>query len=163
MSKPKISQLTRGSVPAHGWYFTSYRLPVELAQKLDRIAQKESKEQGVNISFSTAVIRLLEHAVGQYGPTQGFKSGLTASENARKVYNKPEATPAKKAAVKAAPAKKAGKPTTKKVKLTGKAGKPASVKPVKSVPAIEEEVELVAPTNTTASGGDVEEEVELSL
>lgn len=161
MSKPKIVQMERGSVPPNGWYFTSYRLPVELGQRIDRIAQKETKDQGVNISFSTAVIRLLEHAVGQYGPTPGFKSAIAASENARKVYGKDEA--AKKPKAKAEKPAKAEKTAKAKASTKAPAKKAKAEKPAKKPKAAPAEEEIEEVEIAPAAAAEVEEEVELSL
>lgn len=112
--KVEIAQLERGSVPANGWYFTSYRLPLDLAQAIDKIAQKESKDQNTNISFSTAVIRLLEFAVETYGPT-GMTSKLEASKHARpQPAAQPKPAPAKKPAPKLATAAEPKKTEPKK-------------------------------------------------
>lgn len=153
MAKIKIQKPERGHQPNGGWYFTSYRLPVDLAQKIDRVAQKETKDQGVNISFSTATIELLQHALKEYGPTPGFKSEIAATElkkgsgkKAEKKATKAEKKVEKKAAKKATPAKK-GKGL--QVKLAKKKAK---------VEETEEEVEVAA---TAEAAEDDEVEVEL--
>lgn len=154
MAKIKIQKPERGHQPNGGWYFTSYRLPVDLAQKIDRIAQKESKDQGINISFSTATIELLQHALKEYGPTPGFKSDITATElkkgsgkKAEKKVSKAEKKVEKKAAKKAAPAKKSKGLQVKLVK-----------KKAAKVEVEEDEVEV---TDTVEATADDEVEVEL--
>jgi hypothetical protein len=169
MAKIKITKPERGDTPEGGWYFTSYRMPVALAQKLDRIAQKETKEQGVNISFSTATIRLLEHSIKEYGPTPGFKSEIEAT-----VLKK--ASGGAKKAAKAAPAKAAPAKAVKKAekKVEKKAAKKAAKaekgkiniklsKPVKKVKVEEAEEEVEVETAASAAAAEeTEEEVELS-
>ena len=161
MAKIKIQKPERGHQPNGGWYFTSYRLPVDLAQKIDRVAQKESKDQGVNISFSTATIELLQHALKEYGPTPGFKSDIEATElkkgsglkkaakaeKTEKKASKTEKKVEKKAAKRAAPAKK-GKGL--QVKLAKKKSAKVEVE--------EDEVEVTETTEATA-----EDEVEVEL
>lgn len=85
--KPKIVEVPRGSVPDDGWYFTSYRLPLDLARQLDAIAKDNE------VSLSNVVISLLRHGVTQYGPTKA-KSDLEASKHAKPKPNAP--APAKK-------------------------------------------------------------------
>lgn len=165
MAKIKIQKPERGEQPEGGWYFTSYRLPLTLAQKLDRISQKETKEQGTNISFSTTTIRLLEHAIKEYGPTPGFKSELEATVIKKAASAGKKVAKAEKKVVTAKAAKKAEKKVEKKAakKAAAKGGKGLQVKSlgakkVKAAP-VEEEVEVEV---AEASAEETEEEVELS-
>ena len=156
MAKIKIQKPERGHQPNGGWYFTSYRLPVDLAQKIDRVAQKESKDQGVNISFSTATIELLQHALKEYGPTAGFKSDITATELKKGTGSKKVAKAEKKVEKKAAKVeKKAAK------KVAAKKGKGLQVKLAKKASKVEVEEDEVEVTDTVEATADDEVEVEL--
>lgn len=128
-------------------YFTSYRLPVALAQKIDRIAQRESKNYEINFSFSAAVTRLLERAVAAWieegGSINGLKSSIEASTGARAPKKVDEEKPAKKDKKKAGKKSKVAaaaadeKPAKKSKKKANKKGKK---KTKKVVEVIEEEI-----------------------
>jgi len=160
MAKIKIEKPERGEQPEGGWYFTSYRLPLVLAQKLDRISQKETKEQGTNISFSTATIRLLEHAIKEYGPTPGFKSELEATVLKKAAGGVKKAAAKKTEKVEKKAAKKIEKKAAKKAAAKGKGLQVKSLGVKKKAARVEEEeVEVEA---QTSSAEEAEEEVELS-
>lgn len=163
MAKIKIQKPERGHQPNGGWYFTSYRLPVDLAQKIDRVAQKESKDQGVNISFSTATIELLQHALKEYGPTPGFKSDITATELKKGSGSKKADKAEKKASKPAKAEKKASKAEKKAAKKAApaKKGKGLQVKLAKKKAEVEVEEDEVEVTDTAEATADDEVEVEL--
>ncbi len=75
--KPTIEAIKKGSIPDDGWYFTSYRLPIELAQAISAIAETEG------VSFSNAVISLLKHAKEEYGAVDLSKSKVEPSKHAK--------------------------------------------------------------------------------
>lgn len=79
-------------------YFTSYRLPIAVAQGIDVRAQAASKQLGKRVSYSEAVTQVLEQFVAGTKAPRGFKSALKPSKHARDPYNK---KPVKKVAKKA--------------------------------------------------------------
>lgn len=77
-----VHKYGRGELPAENVHFTSYRVPLDIANALNRIAQKEGA------SMNDVVIAFLKHGVASYGPVRGYKSDLKPSLHSRQNYGK---------------------------------------------------------------------------
>lgn len=135
-------------------YFTSFRLPLEVAQGIDARASEISKKLGKNVSFSEAIVQVLEQYVGETKAPRGIKSKLKASKHARDPYEKKPAKKAKTVKAKAKGAKKVKKVTAKKAaikKANAQAAKPkVNAKPRKAAEPKE------APHETTETQAQTE-------
>lgn len=120
----KIQGPARGEIPHNGWWFTSFRFPLDLAKRIDSLATfHDESRSNIVISLLNAAVEEAEQDVQEEGgrlPVSTLEASKHAKPPPKEKGDKPEKT------------------KTPKVK----AEKPAKV--VKPVP-VEEEEEIPVP------------------
>ena len=137
MSKFKPVKVERGSVKTKGFYFTSYRLPIEVARKIDALATD------YGVSFASFSLQAIEHVIADMEPKS--KSSLQISTGKGVTSAKGD----KKGSEKKSD-KKADKPAKKKKGPLSKLAEKA-----KKTDAAKAKKKKAAPANDTSDDADV--------